>query len=45
MNFDKHVFYKNVYAFVNKLKNVNFIRDENKLRFVISQCFRDTTLI
>ena len=45
INFDKHVFYKNVYAFVNRLKNVNSVRKEDKLRFIISQCLRDTILI
>lgn len=39
------MFYKNIYAFVNKFKDVNFIRDENKFRFIISQCFRNNTFI
>ena len=45
INLEKHVFYKNVYVFVNRLKNVASLRDENILRNIIFQCLRDTTLI
>ena len=45
INLSKHVFYKDVYAFVNKLKNVSVIRKENKLRVVIFQCLRNIVFI
>ena len=45
INLEKHVFYRNVYAFVNRLKNVSFIREKDKLRVVIFQCFRNITFI
>ena len=45
INFEKHVFYKNVYVFANRLKNVASLRDENTFKSIISQCLRDTTLI
>ena len=45
INLSKHVFYRNVYAFVNKFKNVSFIREKDKLRLVIFQCFRDIVFI
>ena len=45
INLKKHVFYRNVYAFVNRLKNVSFIRKEDKLRVVIFQCFRNIVFI
>ena len=45
INLSKHVFYRNVYAFVNRLKNVSFIREKDKLRVVISQCLRSIVFI
>ena len=45
VNLSKHVFYKNIYAFVNRLKNDDSIRDENKLKLIISQCLRNFALI
>ena len=45
INLEKHVFYKNVYVFVNRLKNMTSLRDENKLKIIISQCLRRTALI
>ena len=45
VNLKKHVFYKDIFAFVNRLKNVNSVREENKLRLIISQCLRDIVLI
>ena len=45
INLEKHVFYKNIFAFVNRLKNVSSVREKNKLRLIISQCLRDTVLI
>ena len=31
VNLNKHVFYKNIYAFVNRLKNIDSIRKKNNL--------------
>ena len=45
INVDKHIFYLNVYVFVNKLKKLikNFI-DEQCMRKLILKCFRDKIL-
>ena len=45
INLKKYVFYKNVYAFVDKLKNVSSVREKDKFRLVILQCFRDIAFI
>ena len=45
INLKKHVFYKNIYAFVDRLKDVAIIRENDKIKNVISQCLRDTVLI
>ena len=45
VNIDKHVFYKNVYAFTNRLKDMTTIKNDSKLRTIISQCFREFVLI
>ena len=45
INLSKHVFYRNVHAFLNRLKNVSVIRKEDKLRVVIFQCLRNIALI
>jgi hypothetical protein len=45
VNVDRHVFYKNIYAFVDRLKNMITIREDDKLRTILSQCFRDAVLI
>jgi hypothetical protein len=45
INVDRHVFYKNIYVFVDRLKNMIKIRDDDKLRTILSQCFRDASLI
>ena len=45
VNIDKHVFYRDVYAFTNKLKDMTTIKSDNKLRTVISQCLREFVLI
>ena len=39
--FDKHIYYVDVYVFVDRLKNLISLRDENKFRIVLSQCLRD----
>ena len=45
VNLKKHVFYRDIFAFVNRLKNVSSVREKNKLRLIISQCLRDIVLI
>jgi hypothetical protein len=45
VNVSRHVFYKNIYAFINRLKDMIIIRDDDKLRTILSQCFRDAVLI
>ena len=45
VNVDKHVFYRNVYAFIDKLKDMTMHRKSNKIRNVISQCLRESALI
>ena len=45
VNVDKHVFYRNVYAFIDRLKDMTMHRESNKIRNVISQCFREFALI
>ena len=44
INIDKHVCYRDVYAFTNKLKDMTVIKNDSKLRIVISQCLRKSTL-
>ena len=45
VNVDRHVFYKNVYVFENRLKNLtkSFI-NEQRMRKLISRCLRDKIL-
>ena len=45
INLDKHIFYNNIYVFVDRLKDVAIIRKKNKLKNVISQYLRDIALI
>ena len=45
VNVDRHVFYRDVYVFVNRLKNMTSLRDDQKLRTVVSQCLREFALI
>ena len=45
INVDKHVFYRNVYVFIDRLKNVAFFRDEDKLRMMILQYLQKSVLI
>lgn len=45
VNVEKHVFYRNVYAFVNRFKNLVSFRDNDKLKIAISQCLCESVLI
>ena len=44
INADRHIFYRNVYIFENKLKNLtkSFINEQH-MRKLISKCLRDET--
>jgi hypothetical protein len=45
INVDRHVFYKNIYAFVDRLKDTIIIRDDDKFRTILFQCFWDAAFI
>ena len=45
INLNRYIFYKNVYIFVNRLKNIVIIKNNNKIREVLSTCFRGEILI
>ena len=42
---DRHVFYRDVYVFVNRLKNMMISKSENKIKKVISTCLREVAQI
>ena len=41
VNADKHVYYRDIYIFVNRFKNIIFLRDKSAIRQIITICFRD----
>ena len=43
MNADKHIFYKNIYVFVNRLKDL--ITNKNDIKNVLTACLRESALI
>lgn len=45
INVEKHVFYWNVYTFIDRLKNITIHRRSDKNKNVISQCLRKLALI
>jgi hypothetical protein len=45
MNVERNVFYKDIYVFVNRLKNMMNLGEENKLRAILSQCFRESIIM
>lgn len=45
VNAGRHVFYRDVYAFVDRLKDMAPLRDEPKLRTALVQCLRGSALI
>ena len=45
VNVEKHVLYKNVYAFTDRLKNMTIIKKNSKLKLIIFQYLRESTLI
>ena len=45
INVEKHVFYRNVYAFTDRLRNIIVIKRKHKLKTVLFQCLRKFVLI
>ena len=45
INFGKHVFYKNIYVFVNRFKNITSWQNKNKFKNIVSQCLRNTAFL
>lgn len=45
VNTGKNLFYRDVYAFVDRLKDMEQIKGEEKLRTVVPQCFRGSAFI
>ena len=42
---ERYIFYRDVYAFEDRLKNLVYLKGENKIREVLSTCFRESALI
>lgn len=40
-----HVFYRDVYVFVDRFRDMAFLRKKNRLKIVISQCLRGSALM
>ena len=45
INADKHVYYRDVYVFVNRFKNMTSLRDKSAIKQIITTCFRDFALM
>ena len=45
INAGRHVFYRDVYAFVDRLKDLVHLKGEDKVREVLPTCFRGSALI
>ena len=45
VNTNKHVFFKNVYVFIDRLKNLMILYNENQIQNVFIVCFRDFVLM
>ena len=45
VNAGKHVFYKDIYVFVDRCKDMALLRGDDKLRTVLPQCLRGAALI
>ena len=45
VNFNRYIFYRDIYVFVNRLKNLILLHNKNKLRIVISQYSHNIILI
>lgn len=42
---DRHVFYRDVYVFVDRFEDMTSLRKKNRLRIVIPQCLRKSAII
>ena len=45
VNIERYIFYRDVYTFEDRLKNLVHLKSENKIREVLSTCFRESVLI
>ena len=45
INVGKHVFYKDIYIFTDRLKDLTVQRRESDVKLVITICFRNSVLI
>ena len=45
VNAGKHVFYKDIYVFIDRLKDITVQHRESNIRNVLTACFRETTLM
>ena len=45
VNIKRYIFYRDVYTFEDRLKNLVYLKDKNKVREVLSTCFRESVLI
>ena len=43
INADKYIFYKNIYVFVNRLKDL--VTNKNNIKNVLTACLRESILI
>ena len=42
---ERYIFYKDIYTFTNRLKNIEAIKEENKVREILLTYFRNEALI
>ena len=45
VNFNRYIYYRNVFVFVNKLKNLKKISSNNRIREFVILCLCDDILI
>ena len=45
INVEKHVFHRDVYLFINKLKNMIIFKKSDKLRSIFFQCLKNSSFI
>ena len=41
---ERYIFYKNIYTFINYLKNIEAIKEDNKVREILLTYFRNEAL-
>ena len=45
INVERHVFYRDIYVFIDKFKDFVNFKKENKVREILFICFRDNVFI